>query len=116
MTELRTGRRNGPAILQIVPRLDTGGAERATIEIAAALARAGFVPLVASQGGRMVTELEAAGGEWIPMPLDAKSPLALVANARSLRRLMRARDMATKRLLKEWPAPTSADQVTYTVP
>jgi glycosyltransferase involved in cell wall biosynthesis len=91
MTHNRTEGTNGPAILQVVPRLDTGGAERATIEIAGALAREGFVPLVASQGGRMVAQLEAAGGEWIPMPLDAKSPLALLANARALQRLIRIR-------------------------
>ena len=93
MTHNRSEATTGPAILQIVPRLDTGGAERATIEIAAALAQAGLVPLVASQGGRMVAQLEAAGGEWIPMPLDAKSSPALFANARRLRRLVRARDV-----------------------
>ena len=93
MTNYKAGGAKGPAILQVVPRLDTGGAERATIEIAGALARGGFVPLVASQGGRMVAELEAAGGEWIAMPLDSKTPLALMANARTLRRLIRAREV-----------------------
>src|SRR5438874_1269001 len=90
MTQHRTGRRDGPAILQLVPRLDTGGAERATIDIAAALAGEGFHPLVASEGGRMVEELQAAGGEWIAMPLDAKSPWTLLANVRRLRKLIRA--------------------------
>jgi glycosyltransferase involved in cell wall biosynthesis len=79
--------------LQVVPRLDTGGAERATIDIAAALAREGFAPLVASQGGRMVGELEAAGGEWVAMPLETKSPPRLLANARNLRKLIRARSI-----------------------
>jgi glycosyltransferase involved in cell wall biosynthesis len=74
-----------------VPRLDTGGAERATIDIAAALEREGFRALVASEGGRMVGELKAAGGDWIPMPLDSKSPLALVANARRFETLIRTR-------------------------
>ena len=39
----------------------------------------------------MVAELEAAGGEWIPMPLDSKSPLTLADNAGRLRKLIRAR-------------------------
>jgi glycosyltransferase involved in cell wall biosynthesis len=91
MTHNRAGGADGPAILQLVPRLDTGGAERATIDIAAALAREGYTPLVASEGGRMVGELEAVGGEWVAMPLDAKSPLRLFANARRLRRLIRVR-------------------------
>lgn len=91
MTELRTEKESGPAILQVVPRLDTGGAERATVDIAAALKREGFGALVASEGGRMVPELEAAGGEWIAMPLDTKLPLALAANARRLKALIRSR-------------------------
>ncbi|HEX3429768.1 MAG TPA: glycosyltransferase family 4 protein [Rhizomicrobium sp.] len=91
MTHSRTGAANGPAILQVVPRLDTGGAERATIDIAAALVAEGFESLVVADGGRMVAELVAAGGEWISMPLNTKSPIALVANVRRLRRLIRAR-------------------------
>ncbi|HEY6578686.1 MAG TPA: glycosyltransferase, partial [Rhizomicrobium sp.] len=46
-----------------------------------------------SEGGRMVADLEAAGGEWIAMPLDTKSPLALLANARRLRDLIRRRNI-----------------------
>jgi glycosyltransferase involved in cell wall biosynthesis len=79
--------------LQIVPALETGGAERSTIEIAEALAREGFLPLVASQGGRMVGELEAVGGEWIAMPLNTKSPAAILANAGRLSDLIRARNI-----------------------
>src|SRR3984957_5596915 len=68
-----------PAVLQVVPRLETGGAERSTIEIAGALSRAGFAPLVASEGGRMLPELAQAGGEWIALPADAKAPHTLLA-------------------------------------
>jgi len=81
------------AILQVVPKLETGGAERSTIEIAAALSREGFLPLVASEGGRMVAELERAGGEWVPMALDTKQPFALAANAFKLANLIRARNV-----------------------
>jgi glycosyltransferase involved in cell wall biosynthesis len=85
--------REQPAILQIVPNLDTGGAERTTIDIAGALARAGFLPLVATKGGRMLDELRAAGGEWIAMPVDAKSPQTLAANVLRLRSLIRRRNI-----------------------
>jgi glycosyltransferase involved in cell wall biosynthesis len=104
MTHNRSEGTTGPAILQVVPRLDTGGAERATIDIAAALAREGFSPLVASQGGRMEVELEVMGGEWIPMPLDAKSPLALVRNARRLSSLIRARGVKLVHARSRGPA------------
>ena len=37
-------------ILQVIPRLDAGGAERTTVDIAAALVREGFRALVTSEG------------------------------------------------------------------
>ncbi|HEY1614009.1 MAG TPA: glycosyltransferase family 4 protein [Rhizomicrobium sp.] len=82
-----------PAILQIVPALDSGGAERSTIEIAEALSREGFAPLVASAGGRMVGELERAGGEWIAAPVNTRSPLGIVSNAGMLDALIRRRNI-----------------------
>ena len=47
-----------PAVLQVVPALVTGGVERGTVEIAAALAQAGWRSIVASSGGPMVREIE----------------------------------------------------------
>ena len=93
MTHNKAGNGGGPAILQVVPRLETGGAERATVDIAASLGSEGFTAIVASEGGRMVSELEGAGGEWVAMRLDTKSPLMLAANARRLQKLIRARDV-----------------------
>lgn len=89
----RSGAPDGPVVLQIVPSLETGGAERSTIEIAAALVREGFAALVASAGGRMVAELEGAGGEWIAMPVNSRSPTTLWSNARRIRDLIRVRNI-----------------------
>lgn len=82
-----------PAILQIVPKLETGGAERSTIDMAAAIVAAGHAALVVSEGGRMVEELQASGGEHIAMRAASKSPLRILANARRLARLVRARNV-----------------------
>lgn len=68
-------------ILQVIPTLDTGGAERTTVEIAAALTRDGHGALVASEGGAMEGELREAGGELIRLPLSSKSPLTIWKNA-----------------------------------
>ena len=46
-------------VLQVVPTLEAGGAERTTIDIAAALAARGDRALVASEGGRLEDELAA---------------------------------------------------------
>ena len=41
-------------VLQVLPRLVVGGAERGTVDMAAAIQAAGGIALVASQGGPMV--------------------------------------------------------------
>jgi glycosyltransferase involved in cell wall biosynthesis len=68
-------------VLQVVPELDAGGAERSTVEIAAAIIAAGGRALVASRGGRLERELEALGAEFFPMPVHAKNPLTIARNA-----------------------------------
>ena len=80
----------GRTILQIIPELNAGGAERTAIDIAAALADAGARALVASSGGRLVSELQAKGGLWVPFPARTKNPLAMLLNVQRLKRLIRA--------------------------
>jgi glycosyltransferase involved in cell wall biosynthesis len=82
------------AILQVLPRLVSGGVERGTIEIAEAIARAGHVSLVASAGGPMAEELPRVGAEHVTLPLATKSPLAIWRNAALLAELARARNVA----------------------
>ncbi len=79
----------GRTILQIVPDLQSGGAERTTIDIAQALCAAGARSLVASQGGRMVSELQAKGGLWLPFPASSKNPASMVMNSVRLARILR---------------------------
>ena len=80
---------SGATVLQIIPSLDAGGAERTTIDIAGALVEAGGRALVASRGGRLVSELQARGGIWIPFPADSKNPAAMAWNVARLARLIR---------------------------
>lgn len=93
-----------PVILQVIPTLDSGGAERSTIEITAALARDGFRPLIASQGGRMEKELAAAGGELIRMQVETKRPGEIIANARKLAGIIRERNIALVHARSRAPA------------
>lgn len=80
-----------PTVLQVVPTLVTGGAERGCIDMALALAEAGGTPLVASQGGPMVRELDRAGIAHLTLPLASKNPLTIRKNARKLARIIRER-------------------------
>lgn len=78
-----------PTVLQILPALVAGGVERGTVEITAALTAAGGRALVASAGGPLVAEVLAAGGEHFTLPLGAKTPWAIAANANALARIVR---------------------------
>ena len=84
---------DGPTILQIIPDLDTGGAERSAVEIAAAIVTAGGRALVASRGGRLASGLAAAGGELIPFPAATKNPLNILRNATRLSRLIKSENV-----------------------
>ncbi|WP_088346115.1 MULTISPECIES: glycosyltransferase family 4 protein [Rhodomicrobium] len=93
-----------PVILQIIPKLDTGGAERTVIEVAEAVRMAGGQALVASEGGRLEAELAAAGGELIRLPAAAKNPLTLLANARTLEKLIAERGVSLVHARSRAPA------------
>lgn len=82
------GALQGRTILQIIPALDAGGAERTTIDIAAALADAGARALVATEGGRLVGELQARGGIWVPFHAATKNPFRIWGNGHRLARLI----------------------------
>ncbi|MGL5733658.1 MAG: glycosyltransferase, partial [Beijerinckiaceae bacterium] len=84
----------GLTILQIIPALHGGGAERSVIDGAEALASVGARALVASRGGRLVGELQAKGGTWIPFPADSKNPLVMASNIGRLKALIRSERVA----------------------
>ena len=76
-------------ILQIIPELDAGGAERTTVDVAAGLAAVGARALVATEGGRLVGELQAKGGHWLRFPAASKNPAAMAVNVARLMALCR---------------------------
>ncbi|GJD48164.1 D-inositol 3-phosphate glycosyltransferase [Methylobacterium crusticola] len=84
----------GRTVLQIIPDLDAGGAERTAVDVAAALAAVGARALVATEGGRLVGELQAKGGVWVPFPARSKNPLAMALNVGRLARICRAEGVA----------------------
>lgn len=79
----------GRTVLQIIPDLEAGGAERTAVDIAEGLAMIGARALVATTGGRLVGELQAKGGIWIPFPAATKNPLAMAANIGKLVQIIR---------------------------
>jgi glycosyltransferase involved in cell wall biosynthesis len=80
-----------PGVMQVLPSLVTGGVERGTIDVAAALTAAGWNALVVSAGGPLVREVERAGAAHVQLPVDSKNPLVMRANVARLARLARER-------------------------
>jgi len=80
--------RRSLTVVQTLPRLDSGGVERGTLEVSRALVEAGHRSIVVSAGGRLVPELEEQGGEHATFQVAAKTPLTLFS-APPLRRFLR---------------------------
>lgn len=81
---MKQSKKISPAILQVLPELETGGVETGTIEIACELQKRGIKNFVASQGGRMVHELEKAGIPHLTLPLKSKNIFTMRHNAEKL--------------------------------
>ena len=59
-------------VIQILPELNTGGVERGTLEVGKYLVDQGHESIVISNGGRLVTQLEAEGSRHITLPVHKK--------------------------------------------
>ena len=64
-------------VVQLLPALESGGVERSTIEISAALVEAGHRSLVVSAGGRLLPALQATGAGHLALDIGRKSLLTL---------------------------------------
>jgi glycosyltransferase involved in cell wall biosynthesis len=78
-------------VVQLLPALETGGVERATLEVAAALVADGHRSIVVSSGGKLVASLVAGGSEHIELEIGRKS-IASLLRVPTLRRLFRELD------------------------
>ncbi|MEM7423640.1 MAG: glycosyltransferase family 4 protein [Pseudomonadota bacterium] len=90
-TATRSASKSGQplTIMQVVPRLEMGGVERGTLEIAEAIVAAGGRALIVTRGGQLEFRIQRAGGEIVYMNVDSKNPATLWQNARLMRRLIR---------------------------
>ena len=93
-----------PVILQLLPELKSGGVERGTVEIVKACVQNGYNVLVVSEGGAMVRQVLAAGGEHIAMPVASKNPLTMVRNAKRLAALIKERQVKVVHARSRAPA------------
>src|SRR5262249_16387688 len=103
--------KSSPIILQVLPRLESGGVERGTIEITEAIKQAGMAPLVVSSGGELIADITHAGGGHITIPMNSKNPLVIKNNARLLAKLIKNREVDiihTRSRAPAWSAALAA--------
>lgn len=83
-------RRRRWTVVQLIPALGQGGAERSTLEVGRALVNAGHRSIVISASGRWAAQLRSDGSHHIKLPVGAKRLSALLTMLRlrtELRRL-----------------------------
>lgn len=80
-------------ILQLLPRLDTGGAERVALEIAQAVQHAGHISLMVAENGPLTHAARRAGVEVIHLPVSTKNPFKIWLNTRKLRKIIKHRQV-----------------------
>jgi glycosyltransferase involved in cell wall biosynthesis len=91
----------GFTLLQVTPRLVGGGVERATLDMAGAVNRAGFRSIVASWGGADADELE---GEFVRLPVHSRNPAVMLANVGRLAKLIQKEGVSLVHVRSRAPA------------
>jgi len=89
-SELSSPANRSLAVLIVVPTLDSGAAETGAVELVRILANAGHRPIMVARGGRMESEIAAAGAQFIRLDVASKNPFVILRNAVLLARLIRA--------------------------
>ncbi len=73
-------------VLQLVPKLDIGGVERGTVDLARYLTLNGHKAVVVSSGGKLVKKLDEVGARHYAFPIGKKN---IITMALMVRRLMK---------------------------
>lgn len=77
-----------PKILLALMGLSIGGAETHVVELAIGLKKAGYTPIVVSNGGVYVKVLEENGIKHYKVPLNNKNPLNMIRSYKALKHIL----------------------------
>ncbi|MGB3112565.1 MAG: lipopolysaccharide heptosyltransferase II, partial [Candidatus Omnitrophota bacterium] len=93
-------------VLQLVPKLDIGGVEKSTVEVARHLALNGHKAVVVSGGGRLERDLAAIGARQYILPVGRKNPFTMVYCYFKLRGIIRRENIDIVHARSRIPALT----------
>lgn len=80
-------------VLQILPRLNSGGVERGTVEVASYLVSQGYESIVVSFGGWRQAYLDKIGVKHIKLPVHSKNPVVMISLIPKLARIIEENDI-----------------------
>ncbi len=80
-------------VLQILPRLNSGGVERGTVEVASYLVSQGHESVVVSFGGWRQAYLDKIGVKHIKLPVHSKNPFVMISLIPKLARIIEESDI-----------------------
>jgi len=103
-------------ILQIVPKLEIGGVERGTVDLARYLTLNAHKAVVISEGGKLVKGLDEVGARHYVLPIGRKNPFIMLVMVFSLREIIRRENIDIIHARSRVPALVSflASRLTYT--
>ena len=67
-------------LLQVIPRLDTGGAETGCIDIAKFVAKQNYYSAILCSGGRLIKNIDQTKIKIFIFPVHSKNPLLILLN------------------------------------
>lgn len=91
-------------ILQIIPELKTGGAEKSVVEMTEAVVQAGGRSLVVTEGGALSDDVVAMGGKIFNLPVATKNPAKMWLNSKRIANLIRHENVSLVHARSRAPA------------
>ncbi|MFQ5952243.1 MAG: lipopolysaccharide heptosyltransferase II [Candidatus Omnitrophota bacterium] len=93
-------------VLQLVPKLNVGGVERSTVEVARHLTLNGHKAVIVSGGGRLERDLAAIGARQYTLPVGRKNPLSMIYCYFRVRQIIRRENIDIVHARSRIPALT----------
>lgn len=95
-------------ILQLVPKLNIGGVEKGTVEVARYLTLKGHKAVVVSGGGPLEKKLSAVGARHYVLPIGRKNPFVMIHCYFKLKKLIKKENIDIVHARSRIPALTGA--------
>ncbi len=75
-------------LLQVIPSLESGGAEQGTIDVANYIGEQGYRSFVDSRSGKMLNQLNRKNVKHLDLPVHSKNPFVILQNAKKIKNII----------------------------